>query len=998
MKQWIILLPRINSRFLFFLVLALTLAVFDPFLSERQASAASSDTKKLDALNQQLFERARSARDAGNQDSALNFYLKILETHPDDPAVLRDAGDILFRRGDYADAAGVYLRLLRQSPDDGNVMVRLGVIRQRLGQIYEAQAILFRALNTSGVTAENSDLARKTLGEIYDNWDVLNVMQERNDNPAQERFHTWQIEKDPNRAAVSYALRGLVRQALHRPDEALRDFETALELGGMNDDLKNVVLSAKNSIEQARAGEQFWQDIQRKVAELRNSPSELEAYYTSLLDREEARVFAAVSRAFVRLSRNDFDGAESDLNLALRSNPDEKARADIMSGLRQVEEQRLKANQGSATPAHPDSESSQALDNASKPVPTPAPQTSAPPSYVNPYEYFDQADRFIQQSRYSLAEAVLEKLRRLPLNNEEKGIVLYYRAELDLAEGNREKAYQGYEQAARLVREQYRKSSIYYRMAEYQADQGNPDQAAAFAERSAAALPDEDWKLVQVGSFFNGLGRPDTARSYFERALRLHPEPRTAANAVMGLSDVYKARNDQDEYARYARLYIDTVKENPALFPDEEKGTADFLQAELLETEGNHADAFAFYEKASRQLSEKYRLSEAYIKMAEYQADQGNASLAAEYAGASAALLPSEIWRVQSAAGVFRRTGNIGKADQYLRQAIDLNPAENGYLYREIAGMHGSAGDSEAFLIGNASYIDYLRAKMTRGGREPSREEILELHDARVSQKNFSRTWGFSSYSYYSHSDESNYFYGMTNEISYELRLPGGRTGKIYGQYVGTLTSYFSGDYLDSTTKNRNRWESRTHWNDSAHGVLGFQVHPFPVLYDLSFDAEYVFPLHDGKHKDDDFRIRASYGWTEGDEPRPLDNVWDYIKLNTSGTYSFRDGDVTSDYSFNGGDISAGSEFRYGKTLVTDFDRNLLIIPFAQAKASYLGRTRKSDERWQVQVGPSIILKKWFNETDYRAPMSSLELQFYYNWELTNEHENWFGINTGITF
>lgn len=998
MNQRSVLLPQRNNRLLFFLVLILTLAVAEPSLSEQQALDASSGTEKLDARNRQLFERALSARDAGKQDSALNLYLKILETHPDSPAVLREAGDILFGQGKYADAAGVYLRLLRQRPDDGNIMLRLGVIRQRLGQLYEAQTTLFRALNASGITDENSALARKALGEIYDNWDVLTVMQKHNDNPAQERFHTWQIEKDPNRAAVSYALRGLVRQTLHRPDEALRDFDRALNVEGMNDDLKNVVLNAKSGIEQARAAEQFWQDIHRKVAELKDSPSELETYYTGLLDKEEARVFAAVSRAFVRLSRNDFDGAESDLHLALRSNPDEKARTDIMSGLRQVEEERLKANRGSTTVARPGSEKSQASSNAATSAPTPAPSAPAPASNVNPYEYFDQADRSIQQGQYRQAEAVLGKLRRLSLNNEEKGIMLYYRAELDLAEGNREKAYQGYKKAARLVREKYRKSSIYYRMAEYHAKQGKPDQAAAFAERSAAALPDEDWKLVQIGSFFNGLGRPDTARSYFEKALRLHPEPRTSANAVMGLADVYKARNDQEGYARYARLYIDTVGENPALFSDEEKGTADSLQAELLETRGDRAGAFAFHEKASRQLSEKYRLSETYIKMAEYQADLKNAPLAAKYAEASAALLPSEIWRVQSVAGVFRRTGNIGKADQYLQQAIDLNPAENGYLYREIAGMYGSAGDSKAFLLGNASYIDYLRDKMARQGRKPSREEILELHNARVSQKNFSRTWGFSSYSYYSRSNESNYFYGMTNELSYELRLPGGISGKIYGQYVGTLTSYFSGDYLDKTTKTRNSWQSRTNWNDSAHGVLGFQIHPFPALYDLSFDAEYVFPLHDGKHKSDDFRIRASYGWTEGDEPRPFDNAWNYIKLHTSGTYSFRDGDVTSDYSFNGGDISAGSEFRYGKTLVMDFDRNFLIIPFAQAKASYLGRTRKPDERWQVQAGPSIMLKKWFNETDHRAPMSSLEVQFYYNWELTNKHENWFGINTGITF
>jgi len=75
-----------------------------------------------------------------------------------------------------------------------------------------------------------------------------------------------------------------------------------------------------------------------------------------------------------------------------------------------------------------------------------------------------------------------------------------------------------------------------------------------------------------------------------------------------------------------------------------------------------------------------------------------------------------------------------------------------------------------------------------------------------------------------------------------------------------------------------------------------------------------------------------------------------------------------------------------------------LVIPFAQVKASHLGKTRKPGERWQVETGPGIIFKKWFNEDKYHAPRSSLELQIYYNWELVNRNENWFGINTAITF
>lgn len=950
-----------------------------------------------------LLDSAKAALAEGKDDAALTSLLRLLESSPDNQEALRAAGDVLVKQGEYDRALSMYTRLLRLRPDDGSLMVRVGLLRQRLGQVYEAEAALFRATKSGRLSNEDAALGQKALDTLYGNWSILDAMRARDDKQAEERFHTYHINKAPDGAAASYALRGFARHAMHKPKEALEDFNKALAMGGIDENLRNAVLQSKSEMEQGRETELLWIEIRKTVSELeaKKDYKGLEAYYTSLLDKETARVYAAVSRAFLRVSRGEYVSAESDLRFALQANPDAKAKEDIEKGLRLIAELRSAPDREAARRLAESAAKEQAAESAAETerlAEKAAEERPAPQPYIDPYPLFDETEKLLRQNKLRQAETVLAKLRRLPLEREEKGIFLYFLAESAWAKGEKDKAYQGYARASRMVGEKYRKSSILGRMAEYHAQRGDREEAAAYAARSAALLPREAWKMVQTAGLFNSIGMGDEAVAYYKAALALGPEPRTAANAASGMAESRKAQKDQPNYLRHAREYVDIVKAAESGFSDEEKGLAAFYQAELYEAANEPARAFQSYETASRLLKEKHRLSETYVKMARYQAEQGDSALAASYAESSVALLPDQIWRIQDAIGIFRQTDNLPKAEEYAKQAVFLDPMQNGGLYQELADMYLNKGDRENFLANNALYIDYLLERMEKSGVKPSREDQLKLYEARKRQKELSRTWGFASYQYYSRTNEGNYYYGMTNELYREFRLANGRYGKFYAQYVGTLTSYFSGDYLNRTTMKRSSWVSRQHWNDTAHGVLGVQIHPFSSLYDLSFDAEYVFPLHDGKDKDDDFRIRVSYGWTKGDEPMPFGNMWDYLKLHTSATYSFRDGDVTSSYSFNGGDVTAGSEFRYGKTFVMDFDRNFLTIPFVQAKVSYHGQKREPGERWQLEVGPSLIFKKWFNEDKLHTPKSSVEVQFYYNWGLNGRHENTFGVNAAISF
>ena len=995
-----ILTGRIFRLFPFaFLLAAIIIAGNKPLAVS--GAASGSDQEAPGFSEPRLPERARKALAEGRENDALSALLQFLSTHPDNKGALRVTGDILRRQGKDSDALAIYLRLLRLEPGDGNVLLQTGLIRQRLGQLYEAQATLVRALENKAVNGDDAALAQKSLDEIYDNWDVLRVMQERKDNPAQERFHTYQINKASDKAVVSYALRGFARHSLHKPEEALQDFNTALSMGGMDQNLKDAVLRSKAGIEKERSSELDWTRIHQTVRSFQEKGDSqgLEAYYSTLLENESSRVYAAVGRASMRVSRGDYDGAESDFRYALESNPDGKAREDTESGLRMVARLRHEQAQKEGGSAVAKGESGSGSMQTEKAPGTALESPPAPP-YIDPYRYFEEAEKLLQKGNADGIEAVLVKLRRLPLKGEEKGSLLYYSAERDWLTGEKERAFQEYERALPLVKEKYRKSAVLARMAEFSAVNNDKTRAADYAERSALQLPHEPWKMMQVAGIFSGMGMADKAVEYYEAALHMHPDARTEANAYSGLAEIYKTQQDIKKYKLYAQQYIAATAKNNAAFSDEEKGLAAFYQAELFAAQGDKAKAFQSLERASLLLKEKYRLSEIYSKMAEYQTEHGNPELADSYAESSARLLPDQIWRLQDAIGIFKKTGNVEQAEVYTRKAIALDPVSNGVLYQDLANLHLGMGDRDSFLLNNAAYIDALMQQMETKGGKPAREELMRLHNARKRQKEVSRTWGFASYSYYSRTDEGDYFYGMTNELYREFRFGSGQYGKIYGQYAGTVTSYYSGDYLDKTTLERNQWESRQHWHDSAYGVVGIQFHPFPFpwLYDLSFDAEYVFPLHDGRHKDDDFRFRASYGWTDGDEPMPFGNLWDYKKFNVSATYSYRDGDVTSKYSFEGGDVTSGGDFRYGKTLVTDYDRNFLVIPHLRADWSYEGKKREEGERWNLGAGPGIIFKKWFNEDKYHTPTSNIEVHLYYNWGLSNGHENKFGINTGISF
>ncbi|UQZ87845.1 hypothetical protein C4J81_00865 [Deltaproteobacteria bacterium Smac51] len=867
--------------------------------------------EELDTFNQTLMEQAQKALAAKDDPKAEGLLSKILETYPNDQTTLKLASEVYFRQEKYREAASLYSRLLRLNPDDSESLIQLAVSRWRLREGYEAQAALLRALAQNNLTSEQKTLASATLDEIYSDWDVLNAIRQRGDYTAEERFHTHQIEKNPEAAATSYALRGFARHWLERPDEARADFNQALALGGLSDDL---AAGVRKSLSEIAAAE----DAQRREAEERAAAE------------EAARLEAAEQAA-----------------------AEEAARREA--------EERAAAAEAAA-------------------------QEAAPEPQVNAYEYFDQIDKLLGRGEVTRAAAVLNQIRGLELGDEEKGVRLYYEGELSWHKGAYDQAAGYYDQAARLIKERFRRSALLMRQAEYQARRGNRETAESLAVKSAGLLSDQPWKLKQAAGFFGELGSNATAVSYYQKALKLDPAPERNRDTFMGLAEIYKLTNDEANYFNYARKYIEASSPRLDRLSTLETGYFYFYRAELRSAQEPLA-AYSDYEQAARLITEKYRLSEIYIKMAEYLADVNQADQAAHYAALSAETLPGQPWRNRQAAGIFDRTGHLEQAIHYTRLAMAQEPPDNPEADRELAYLYLRNKDKDNYLATHAAYIDKLTAEVDRQGGRASQELKKELYQARQTQSDISRTWGFDSYNFGTRRDNGDYSAMTINELFLNFTLPTDTPGKVYHRLNGTYASRYSGTYSDPITAQERSWESRTNLEDSVYGILGAKVNPVRRLPDFSAGVEYLYPI--GRDRDDDdFRGRLEYNRTWGEKPRPYDDPhWLYAKTYGEMLYSTRHSDFT-----------AFGELSLGRTFSPAFDKNILIMPHLRTNWSYGGEQISKGGRWSLETGPALAVRKWFNEDRRHAPRSYVELGVQYYIGLSHELDDAVGFNVTFSF
>lgn len=880
---------------------------------------------------QQILNEARQAFTDRDTTKAVRLYSSFLQSYPNHQESLRALGELQVRLGKYKEADTTYSRLLLVDQEDAAVMAQLGSVKFYQKKKYEAQALLSSALASPRLNEEQRAQASKILREIYGDWNILHEMQKKEDFAGQERFLAYHKDTSP---------------------EAIRENIQLLE----------------NKKEKPS-----WDEIRTRVRAYEEGKDRegLIDYVSSLMQYESTRHYALLKRAYLRIYSNDFTGAESDLDTALRHSASDKARQDVENARERLAKRMAEY------------EKREAAQTARKPR---AGTGKARTARFNPYVTFKRVNQYLQNGEYQKAEQILGTLRLRSLRRPEQGIYTFYKAELAFHADKKDKALAGYNKAARQVTNVFWLTSVNMRLAQIYADRQDAENATRHVERAVALSPDQAWRMQQAARIYLNLQMPEKAAEYYRRSLELDPSPLGAAGAYRGLADLYKRFQDMTRYLEYATRYVYEISNLSDPLESHHESTKEYFRGELRKAAGHAEEAIPNYQRAASLTTEKYRLSEIHHKLAECYADMGDYEQAAIYAEKSAEILPDQSWPVHRSARLFRRIGQLDRAIDYSRRALDLDPSAPASSYQSLALLYLRYGDRESFSQFNKQYIDLLTQEIEALGDQAPDELLQRLYDARWMQTRGTKVWGFNSYHYGFRDANQNYYYGMTNELYRNFKLPNGWSGKAYLHIKGTPTAYYDGNYYNEYSGRTGKWRSRRHLDESLHGIVGVRVRPFFFIPHLSIGPEELFPLGH-HHMDPDFRLRAGYFRSIGKTPRLFGNSWTYASAYGDAIYSTRDNDF----------LMYG-HLRYGRTFVHDYNRNFLVIPHAGVNWSYSGQDASKGKRWGLKGGPGLLFSYWLDEDKYHAPQRTIDMGIYYHWSMSHDGENAVGFNVSLSF
>ncbi len=257
-----------------------------------------------------------------------------------------------------------------------------------------------------------------------------------------------------------------------------------------------------------------------------------------------------------------------------------------------------------------------------------------------------------------------------PTANEE-GLAWYYDGEVQAAAGNDEPAFHAYNKATELLTDNTILSDAYWKMAELAEKRGDLALAAEYARKSLAALPDADWKLLQIAGFYERLEMPEQAAALLHDHLNRADTPKRRAEALRLLAEFHKRLDRTGEYLRYAGRYRDTVQSGEFEPTPNERGLAWFYHGEILTDAKDHLQAYQAYLTASQLLTDHTLRSDAYLQLAENAEKRGDRPQAAEFARLSLAALPDADWRAFQVAAFYARIGLPAEAVALLQDRVD---------------------------------------------------------------------------------------------------------------------------------------------------------------------------------------------------------------------------------------------------------------------------------------------------------------------------------------
>lgn len=294
---------------------------------------------------------------------------------------------------------------------------------------------------------------------------------------------------------------------------------------------------------------------------------------------------------------------------------------------------------------------------------------------------------------------------------DERGNAAWYRGVLLAAENKPEEAAEAYEVASTLLTDPHRLAEIHFLLAERQAGLGRPDAAAALAEKSLAALPDEGWKIRQIADFYDRIGMPERAVDVYREAMARTAAPHTRADRLRDLTEHYRLAGDTENYLRSAAQYRELLQSPGYDASDDEKGLAAFYQAEIHLASGDRDAAHQADLAAVGLLEEPLLRYEVFRRMAEYAAAHGDREAAAMYVENATEERPEQ-WVFQWAGDVLFRLDLPDKAYAAYDRAVKLSDPDDGATaYAVMADAFHSAGATADFVRYARLYSDAVASR-----------------------------------------------------------------------------------------------------------------------------------------------------------------------------------------------------------------------------------------------------------------------------------------------
>ena len=304
--------------------------------------------------------------------------------------------------------------------------------------------------------------------------------------------------------------------------------------------------------------------------------------------------------------------------------------------------------------------------------------------------------------------------------SDEAGMGAFYRGEIAAAGGAVEDALAAYEKATQLLADPAALSDAFMKMAECAAALNDGDRAVELARRSVGLAPERSGRTREAAAIVKRFSDGE-ASGAGGAAVAAEPKRDAVLRDFAALADAARQDGDGEGFLANARLYVDAADSRGEGVSSEERGLGELYRGELLLAEGDGDNAYAAFERAARLVTDKYRLAEAYMKMAEYNAGAGRVDLAAAQAELSAEQLPDRIWKSREAGNFLMAHGRAERAEEYFEKAVAAasTPGEKLAVYDMLAEAFGARGEREKYFAYARRYIEALES----GGYVPARGE-----------------------------------------------------------------------------------------------------------------------------------------------------------------------------------------------------------------------------------------------------------------------------------